>query len=162
MRGRIFTIKKTTLLRLSFIINLVLFIVMSAISFFVIRNYNLWFFMFCIFIGLHLILKSMLFKFDSSCYFGTLLFLLGLMYIYTIVFNITNFYVVFIVIAFALASFFTGFFFKQSFHYFLSFSLYFVSLDMLFYLINFISIWIFLALLALIVILLICKYLTIK
>lgn len=162
MRGRILSIKKTTILKLSFVLNLLLFVVMSILSFVVIKNNDLWFFMFCIFIGLHLIIKSMLFKFDSSCYFGSLLLSIGLMYVYCILLNITNFYPTFLIMSFAFASFITGFFFKQTFHYLLFFSLIFVSLDLLFYSINFISIWIFLAILSLIVILLICKYLIIR
>lgn len=162
MRGRILTIKKTTILRLSFILNILFFVASSIISFLVIKNNDLWFFMFCIFIGTHLIIKGILFKFDSSCYFGSLLLAIGLMYIYCLCLNILNFYPVFLVISFSLSSFLTGFFFKQQFHYYLSFSLYFLSLDLLFYMINLISIWIFLAILAVIVVLLVCKYFTIK
>lgn len=162
MRGRILTIKKTTILRLSFVFNFLMFLVMSVLSLVVIKNYDLWFFMFCIFIGLHLLIRSVLFKFDSSCYFGTLLLSIGLLYIYCLGFNITNFYANFIVLSFALASFITAFFFKQTFHYILSFSLIFVALDLLFYTINFISIWIFLAIITVIVLLLVCKYFAIR
>ena len=161
MRGRIFTIKKTTILRLSFIINLLLFVASSLISFFVIKNYNLWFFMFCLFIGLHLIIRSFLFKFDSSCYFGFLLLFVGIFYLYCLFFNLSM-YPLFILLSFSIASYLTAFFYKQNFHYFLSISLILVDIGLLLYMINIITIWIFLAIILAVVILLICRYFTLK
>ena len=161
MRGRIFTIKKTTILRLSFIINLLLFVASSVISFFVIKNYNLWFFMFCLFIGLHLIIRSFLFKFDSSCYFGFLLLFVGIFYLYCLLLNLAM-YPLFILLSFSIASYLTAFFYKQSFHYFLSISLILVDIGLLLYMINIITIWIFLAIMLAVVILLICRYFTLK
>lgn len=161
MRGRIFTIKKTTILRLSFIINLLLFVASSVISFFVIKNYNLWFFMFCLFIGLHLIIRSFLFKFDSSCYFGFLLLFVGIFYLYCLFLNLAM-YPLFILLSFSIASYLTAFFYKQNFHYFLSISLILVDIGLLLYMINIITIWIFLAIILAVVILLICRYFTLK
>ena len=162
MRGRIFTIKKTTILRLSFILNTLFFIISTLLSFLVIKNYDLWFFTFCIFVGLHLIVRSFLFRLDSSCYFGSLLLLIGAFYIYCLLFDILSFYTVFLTVAFSLASYLTAYFCNQNFHYYLSFSLFFVSIGLMLYLINLISIWIFLAIIAVIMILLVCKYLTLK
>ena len=161
MRGRIFTIKKTTILRLSFIINLLLFVASSLISLFVIKNYNLWFFMFCLFIGLHLIIRSFLFKFDSSCYFGFLLLFVGIFYLYCLFLNLLM-YPLFILLSFSIASYLTAFFYKQNFHYFLSISLILVDIGLLLYMINIITIWIFLAIILAVVILLICRYFTLK
>ncbi len=159
MRGRILTIKKTTILKLSFVLNLILFAIMTVLSFVVIKDNDLWFFMFCIFVGLHLIIRSGLFKFDSSCYFGSLLFMVGIFYIYCQGLNIINFFPVFLILAFSISSFVTAFFYKQNFHYYLSFSLYFLSADLLFFMINFISLWFFLAILGVIVLLLVGRYL---
>lgn len=162
MKGRIFTIKKTTILRLSFILNVLLFIISSLISFFVIKNYNLWFFMFCIFIGLHLLIRSFLFKFDSSCYFGFLLLFVGGFYLYCLLLKLSAFYPIFLVLAFSLASYFTAFIYHQNFQYFLSFSLIFVSVGLLLYMLNMISIYIFLAIILVVVLLLLCRYIFIK
>ncbi len=162
MKGRIFTIKKTTILKLSFIFNVLLFITSSLISFLVIKNYNLCFFMFCIFIGLHLLIRSFLFRFDSSCYFGFLLLFIGGFYLYCLLLNLQEFYSVFLLMSFSLASYLTAFFYQQNFQYYLSFSLIFVSIDLFLYLLNIISILIFLAIILLIVVLLLCRYLTLK
>lgn len=162
MRGRILSIKKTTILKLSFVINILLFLVSSVLSFVLVKNYDLWFFAFCIFIGLHLIIKSCLFKFDSSCYFGTMLLTVGLFYVYCSMLSIINFYPVFITLSMSLASFFTAFFYKQNFHYYISFALYLLSIFLLFFMINYISLWIFLAILACLVLLLVGRYLLIN
>lgn len=162
MKGRLFTIKKTTLLRLSFIINILLFITSSLIDFLVIKNYNLWFFVFCIFIGLHLLIRSFLFKFDSSCYFGFLLLFVGGFYLYCLLLKLVEFYPVFLIISFSLASYFTAFIYKQNFQYYLSFSLIFVALGLVLYLINLISILIFVAIILAVVLLLVCRYFTLK
>lgn len=161
MRGRLFSIKKTTWLKLSFILNLILFIVTTTVTLLFTRQYDLWFFIFCIFIGVHLIIRGALFKFDSSCYFGYLLLFVGAFYIYCLHLNILSFYSVFVIIAFALASLFTAHFYRQTFHYFLSFSLLFLSIGLILYLINLISLWIFLAIIGVVVISLVCRLLTI-
>ncbi len=122
------------------------------------KQYNFWFFIFCINIGFHLIIKSIFFKFDSACYFGVLLFLLGCFYFYCYYIEISYFYPVFILISFALSSLITFYCFKQPYHFVLSFSLFFVTIGLLFFLINQISIWIFLAIILISVILLIIAY----
>lgn len=162
MRGRIFRIKKTTILRLSFILNTLLFFASSILSFMFLKDYDLWFFNFCINMGVHLMVRSFLFRLDSSCYFGFLLFFIGIFYWHSFLFNIMAFYSVFIVLAFSMASFFTSHYFNQPFHSFLSISLILVAVDLLVFLIKLISIWFFLAIMLLIVILLICRYLTLK
>ena len=133
MRGRILSIKKTTILKLSFVINILLFQVSSVLSFVLVKNYDLWFFAFCIFIGLHLIIKSCLFKFDSSCYFGTMLLTVGLFYVYCSMLSIINFYPVFITLSMSLASFFTAFFYKQNFHLYFFRIISFVNFSSFFY-----------------------------
>lgn len=161
MRGRIFKIKKTTLLKLSFCINLLFYIIFTILSFICINIPNLWFFGFCFFIGVYLIIRSILFALDSSCYFGILLLCIGLFNYYSSLFDIINFGVVFVVLSFSIASLFTYYFFNQTFHLFLSISIYFVALDVFVFILNLISIWIFLAILSIVVISLISRYLII-
>ena len=162
MKARVFTIKKSTLLNLSLAINFLLFVVASVLFCLFLENYNLWFFLFCVFVGLHLINKSVLFKFDSSCYFGVLLFLIGFLYFVALYFNIFNFYPVFVLSAFSFASLFTYAFFKQPFHLFLALSLFFATIGLLLFLLKFISVWIFVAIIAVSVILLIVRYFTLN
>lgn len=160
MNGRILTIKKTTILKLSFILNALLFIVSCFLSFLVIKDYNLWFFTFCIFMGIHQIVRSALFRVDSSCYFGVLLFFIGIFYIYCLVLHIEYYISIFILFAFIFASYFTGYFFSQTFHKILSISLFFSDIALFFYLLNMISLWIFLAIILINVLLLIGRYIS--
>lgn len=162
MRSRVFNIKKSTILLCSAILNSILFVVGSVFSVLIFKQYNAWFFLFCLNVGLHLIIKSLLFKYDSSCYFGTILFLLGIFYIFCISIDLYYFYPVFVLIAFATASLFTFYFYKQPYHIFLALSLLFVTIALLFFLLNKISIWIFLAIVGVSVLLLIVRYFTLK
>ncbi len=162
MRGRIFTIKKSSLILSSAIINAIMFLGGSLFFALVFQQYNTWFFVFCINVGLHLIIKGMLLKYDSSCYFGILLFFVGLFYIYCVFLNLFYFYPVFVFIAFAIASYITFYYFSQPFHFILALSLFFVAIGLLFFLLNKISIWFFLAIVVVSVLLLIVRYFTLK
>ena len=159
MKGRILSIKKTTLLRLSFIVNFIFYITTLILSLTVFNTKNLWFFSFCIFVGVVLITKSMLFRTDSSCYFGTLLFCIGIFYLYAVYFDIMHFYSVFVIASFSIASFMTFSFFKEQFQLLLCISLFFASITTIIFLLKFISIYIFLAFIFANVLLLICSYL---
>lgn len=162
MKSRVLSVKKSTWLSLSLVVNIFLFVTASVLFCLFLKDYNLWFFIFCLFIGLHLINKSLLFKFDSSCYFGVLLFLIGFLYFIAWWFDILNFYSVFVLISFSFASFCTYSFFHQSFQLFLALSLFFVTIGLFLFVINLISIWIFVAILALSVILLVIRYFTLN
>lgn len=162
MKARVLTIKKSTWLGLSLAVNIFLFATVSVLFCLFLKNYDFWFFAFCLFIGLHLINKSLLFKFDSSCYFGALLFLIGALYFVAWWFDIINFYSVFVLASFSFASFTTYSFFVQSFQLFLALSLFFVSIGLLLFLINLISLWIFLAIIGANVILLVVRYFTLN
>lgn len=162
MLGRILSVKKSYWLFVSAIVNSLVFLSASVLCLVLYDNYNAWFFIFCISIGIHLIIKSLLLRYDSSCFMGVILFLVGIFYFYCLCLNLFNLYPVFIVISFATSSLITFYFFKQPYHFILSLSLFFVSIGLLFYLINIFSIWIFLAILSLSVILLIVKYFTLK
>lgn len=162
MKARVLSIKKSTWLGISLVVNIFLFMTSSVLFCYFLKNYNLCFFIFCLFIGLHLILKSLLFKFDSSCYFGVLLFLVGFLYIFAFWFNVLNFYPIFVLLSFSFASFCAYVFFEQSFQLFLALSLFFVTIGLLLFLIKLISVWIFVAIIGVSVILLIVRYFTLN
>lgn len=162
MKARVLLIKKSSLLYLSLAVNILLFIIFSLSFCLTLENYNLWFFFFCLFVGAHLINKSLLFKFDSSCFFGAALLLIGLLYFVAYYFQIINFYSVFLLVSFSFASFSTYIFFQQNFQLALSLSLFFVSIGLLLYKIKLISFLIFLAIIGLSMILLIVRYFTLN
>ena len=162
MRGRILNMKKTTILRLSFIINSLLFVVLTTISIIFLGKNDNYFFLFCFFVGLHLIVKSMMFKLDSSCYFGSLLFFLAVFYFYSQYLNILYIYPVFVVLCFGNSSLLAFYYFSQPLHGILAFSLFFVAIGLLIYQIKFISLIVFLAIVAVVVLLLVIRFLTIK
>lgn len=158
MNGRLFMIKKTTLQRLSFVVNFCLFVVISTLLVVINKNYNAWFFCFCAFSGLHLILKSALYYLDSSLYFGSILLCLGGFYFLVEFLKIEFSYPFFILLSFSIASYLVFTFFKQSFQLILSFSLILASVFTLLFIIQIISLGIFLALLSVVVLLLVCGY----
>ena len=162
MRGRILNIKKTTILRLSFIINAVLFVILSSLSVIFLDNNDIYFFLFCFLVGVHLLVKSMLFKLDSSCYFGNLLFFLAAFYFYCQHIGIDYIYPFFVLLAFCISSFTIASFFDQPLHYFLAISLLFAAIGLLFYQIKLISLIVFLAIVAACVLLLVIRFFTMK
>ena len=117
MQGRIFGIKKSTWLKISGGINLSLLVFFILFSIFFIKNYYLWFFFLCIFTGLHSLIKSFLFKLDSACYFGFLLFLIGVAGFFAYYFNLDFKYFYFLS-AVGVASILTFFFTHQKFQFF--------------------------------------------
>ncbi len=159
MRGRILGIKKSIWLIVSIVLNGILF---ATCSLFAGLNgrYNDIFFIFCIATGVHLFFKSLLFKFDSSCYFGFALLMVGALYFISKFLNIYNLYPAFVIISFALSSLITGIVYKQPFQIFLAISLFFVSLGLTLFLLKFISVWIFVAFVVIGVLLLIVRFLT--
>lgn len=158
MRGRIFSIKKTTILRLSFIINLILYFTSVVLSFTTLKVDNLWFFSFCVFLGLQLVVKSILFYQDSSCFFGVILFLIGGFYFFCFYLGLLNLYIVYLLISIAFSSLVTYHYFKQPFQLAIALSLFFASLFTFIFIINLVTIPIFLALLVGDVLLLVNAY----
>lgn len=151
-------VKKTTLQRLSFIANFCLFVIISTLLIVLNKNYNAWFFCFCVFSGLHLVFKSALYHLDSSLYIGTILLNLGGFYFFVSYLEIEFSYPFFILLSFSIASYLVFSFFKQSFQLILSISLILASVFMLLFIIQIISLGIFLALLSVVVLLLACGY----
>lgn len=160
MRGRILNIKKSTWLMISLLLNLFIFGGLSLYSILAFRYFDNVFFIFCITTGAHQIIKSALFKFDSSCYFGVLLLLIGGFYFVVNYFQIEWLYSVFVLFSFAFASFTVAIFYRQPFQIFLSFSLYFIALGLLLFVLKAVSVWIFVAIVVSSVLLLIVRFVT--
>lgn len=97
MQGRVFGIKKSTILKFSGWVNLSLIIFFVLFSIFFMRNYYLWFFVFCFFIGVHCLIKSLLFRLDSSCFLGFLLLLIGVAGFSCYYFNLEHKYFYFLI-----------------------------------------------------------------
>ena len=162
MKSRFLGIKKSTWLKVSLFFNMFLFVLSSTLFLLFLEDKNLWFYSFCLFTGLYLISKSMLFKFDSACYFGTLLTAIGFSYFYLSIIGMLKFFPVFLLISFAIASLSTYIFFFQSFHIFLAFSLLFSAVGSFLLILNLITIWIFVAFIVASMLLLVVRYFTLN
>ncbi len=128
MNGRFLGIKKSFILKAFAMLAFLSFVAYIFISIFWVKNPTLWFFGFCLFLGGFELVKSMLFKFDSSFYLGSLLVsigILGFVFHHTDTASYAPFY---IAIAFVIASVATFFFCGQKFHLIVAFSIVFVSL----------------------------------
>lgn len=159
MRGRVFGIKKTDILKCTFFIALISTIVFTVLSCVLIKNYYCWFYGFCLMFGLHFLIKSWLFRLDSCCYYGSLLFFIGLSGILMLFTFLATYFVSMLIFSFFMASFLTFIFFRQYFHAFLSFFLFFAGVSQVLYEIKLIPFWISLAIGGVGVILFILKYL---
>ena len=159
MKGHVLGIKKSSLLIASFFVNALAFFALLFVSIFLFKSSSLWFFYLCLFCGQHLLIKAMLFHLDSSCYFGTLLFLVGTLgQIIEFKAGLT-FSAVYFLLAFAFASLATYCFFNQKFHLVLFIVFAGNALAWFFYKINFISLGIFIAICLSLVLLFVLKYL---
>lgn len=159
MRGRIFSVKKTTLLALSFAVCLWSFVAISLVLVLDKRRYDDCFFVFCTFVGLHFMFRAFLMKIDSTCYLGVTIFLVGVLYFYAQYMQILSLYPALILLAFAFGSYFTYVRYHQPFQFTMFLSLIFATFSLAFYILNVISLYIFLAFLLLCVLLLLCRYL---
>jgi len=161
MKGRVLSIKKTTILRLSFIVNFLLFLLLSFLSIYNGQK-DYFFFIFCVLLGGHLLIKSVLFKLDSSCFFGCVLFFLGCFYFYCQAFALELFFIVFLLIAFSTSCLFTHTFFEGSILLPIAISTYFASIFTFLFIIKSISLIFFLAFLGAIMLLLGIKIFVVK
>ncbi len=159
MQGRIFHIKKTTILSISFYFAILAFLTAMVLSIVLLKNYYLWFFFFCVFAGGHLIIKSLLFHLDSACYFGSLLFFVGAFGLTINFLHINYFSSVYYILAFSFASYFTYCFFEQHFQLALALILLSIDIAWFFYKINLLSLWIFIAFLTALVLIFVVKFL---
>lgn len=117
MNGRILGVKKSTVMRISFFINLVLCLFLIFFSIFFWKNYFLWFFVFCFFAGAQTLMKAFLFRMDSATYIGFELLLLGISGFLSYFFAFP-FKPLILLFASGLASLLTFLFTKQQFHVF--------------------------------------------
>lgn len=139
MTGRIFGIKKSLILKLSVLMFLWAFIAFVCVSIFYLKSPEIWFYGFCLFLGSFELVKSFLFKFDSSLYLGSLLCFIGT---FCFVFTYTEtakYSYLFIALAFLCASIFTFIFTGQRFHLIIAFSIIFVTIYTLLYVKSLIS-----------------------
>ena len=145
MRGKLLGIKKSTLLKCYALINCIIYLVIFALSLTILEYPNLWFYALIGVIGLQLVEKSILLKIDSNLYFGSLLLFSSLFHIYCFCFDILSIYPAFVVLAFGIASLFTAYFYRQGFHYYIAFWLFVISSATFIFILNYISLIIFLA-----------------
>ena len=162
MKGRILGIKKTTVLRLSFVLSMGLFVLISTLFFIKKGLNNDYFFCFCFFAGLHQLVKSGLFHLDSAFLFGGQMFFVGFFYFYCIWFDILFIYPTFVVLAFAISFFLTHCFFRRENQLFLAIIFLLASIFTFIFQAKLISLAIFLALMGISVLLLVVRFLTIK
>lgn len=126
--GRFFGIKKTTLLKIFAMLAFFAFVAYIFLCIFWLKDPMIWFFGFCIFLGGFEIIKSFLFRFDSSLYFGSLLSSIGVLGFVFISTGTSSYAGYYIALAFILASLVTYVFSGQKFHLIVAFSTFFVSL----------------------------------
>ena len=143
--GRIDNIKKTIILKISAITNLVFALTFMLLSLFYFKNYDVIFPIFLLFLGEHLMVKSLLFHSDSSCFAGVILFLFGVFEILDLKNNF-SFKPVFYLLIFSLTSGIVGVVFKQLFQMFFALLIAFEGLFLFIYLAKLSNLTIFLVL----------------
>lgn len=116
MQGRIFGIKKSSIIKFAVALSTILFIFSTIFFIFFSKYKDLWFYSFCIEIGFCVFLKGILLRIESLNYFGTFLSAIGVFYIYSFFLKIETFYIVFIFFALAFSSFMTFCSFKRKLH----------------------------------------------
>lgn len=145
MRGRLGDIKKTNILRFLLFLLTSIFITFLFLNIFIIPIKTLWFYAFCLCVGIFEMAKSRLFKLDSSFYFGSLLFFSGAScFIFTFT-NTSNFWYLYLLFSFFLASFFTFIVTGQKFHLVFDYSLLFVIIFSTFFTFSLITLPYFIA-----------------
>ena len=145
MNGNFLGIKKTLILTVSALLFSWAFLAFLFICIFLLKNPILWFFGFCLFLGTFEIIKSLMFKLDSSLYIGTLTTSIGtagFIFIYT---NTSNFAGYYIALCFIIASIITYIFCKQKFHLIITFCILYFSIYSILLTKNLISTPIFIA-----------------
>lgn len=145
MEGRVFKIKKSILLIVSAFLFFSAFITLTLISIFVWKIADLWFYSFCLCLGIYELIKSNFFRLDSSLYIGTLLVFIGAFgYVFWFTKTI-SFAPLYILSAFASASIITFFKTGQKFHLIFAYSIIFVAIFVFLLLKSLISLHIFIA-----------------
>ena len=128
MNGRFLKIKKSLLLKIMMFFLLACFVVATTLEMVFWKIFDLWFFNFCLAVGIFQLIKSLFFKLDSALYLGFLLTFVGIagyVFILTKNFSTAPFY---ISGAFVLASVLTFWKTGQRFHLVLAYSISFVTI----------------------------------
>lgn len=145
MTGRFLGIKKSLLLKVLALLFMWGFVAYLFTCIFYFKSPEIWFYGFCLFLGGFELLKSFLFRFDSSLYLGSLLIFIGIVcFVFTYTATAAFSYL-YIALAFAAASVFTFIFTSQRFHLIIAFSIIFVNLYVLLYVKNLITYYILIA-----------------
>lgn len=127
MEGRLLGIKKSIILTFTAIFMLFSFITLSVLSFTTFKKPELWFYSFCLCVGLYEETKSLTLKIDSSCFIGTLLLWIGTVGFLTSYLPIKEFLPLLMTFSVAAASLTTFVFYKQKYHIIFAFMIMFVS-----------------------------------
>lgn len=162
MKGRILGIKKTTILRLSFVLSIGLFLLLSTFSFTMSGFNDDYFFYFCLLAGIHQIVKAGLFHLDSACLFGGQLFFVGTFFFYCRWIEILFVFPTFILLAFSVSFFLCHCCFRRENQLFLAIFFLLASIFTFIFQMKLISLAIFLALVGISVLLLVVRFLTLK
>lgn len=117
--GRLSGVKKTYILKGSAIICFLSALLFIFLSFYFNKTENEWFYFFCIFSGLHELIKGVLFNMDSSSYLGSSLLFTGILILLSIYLK-TNFRETLYFFSMAISSLYIFWKFSESFHVFLS------------------------------------------
>lgn len=127
MNGKVFFLKKSVFLVLVAISVTISFFVATFLTIHFYSIYDLWFYNFCLSLGLYEIVRSWLFRLDNALYLGSLLMYIGI-FGYVFWFSNTVEYAVFyIALTFILSSLNLVVFFKQNFHLILAFIIMYVT-----------------------------------
>ena len=120
--------KKTWLLRSIALCSLLAAIGLICMDILYLEIPNLWFYSFCLCIGIYELAKAFLFRFDSALYFGTLMASLGANGYIFYLHGFRHYAVFFIVLSFIAASLVTFIVCHQRFHLILAYSISFVGI----------------------------------
>lgn len=140
MRRRIYGIKKSKILGVTLLLFLIIYFVFIALNVIFFKEYRtLWFYVFCLLVGLFEILKGRFFKLDSAFYLGAGLFLTGAGGGVSILSATEAFLSIYVLLAWVTASVLSCIICGQRFHLVIAYSLFFVLIFQLLQKLNLIS-----------------------
>lgn len=128
MKGKTLGMKKTWLLRSIALCCLLLFAGLTTFCVVSLKVPNLWFYSFCLCIGIYELSKGLLFRFDSALYFGLLLTSIGASGFVFYLLQLRQYAAFFIATSFVVASVLTFILCHQKFHLILAYSIGFLTL----------------------------------
>ena len=156
MRGRIGNLKKSLFLNYLLIFSILLFLGAIVLNIVIFKDFPaLWFYAFCLILGIFELFKSRFFKLDSIFYLGNVVTLIGISGIIFLFTQTQAYSHIYILSSFLLSSFLTFIVCGQKFHLVIAYSLFFVLVFALIYTFSIISLPIFIAILCSFLVLLI-------